>query len=184
MRIAAAQSLQLPHGQRIHLRAFREDDTNALYAIYSDPKVMRYWSYPPWTERSQADAYLSRALAAPDDGTTLAWAIAKHDDDALIGTATLFHIDSEQGRAELGYALAAVHWGRGLAREALRIALTYAFDVLGLRRIEADVDPRNHASCRLLERLGFVREGLLRERWSVAGELQDSAIHGLACEGN
>jgi ribosomal-protein-alanine N-acetyltransferase len=75
-------------------------------------------------------------------------------------------------------ALAAAHRGRGLA-QALRLAFTHAFEVLQLRRIEADDDPRNHASCRLIERLGFVYEGLLRERWTVAGELQDSAIHGL-----
>jgi RimJ/RimL family protein N-acetyltransferase len=57
--------------------------------------------------------------------------------------------------------------------------LAHAFDTLRLRRIEADIDPRNSASCKLVERLGFVREGLLRERWDVAGELCDAALYGL-----
>jgi ribosomal-protein-alanine N-acetyltransferase len=61
----------------------------------------------------------------------------------------------------------------------VRLALRHAFEELGLRRIEADTDPRNSGSCRLLERLGFVREGLLRERWLIDGELQDTAIYGL-----
>jgi ribosomal-protein-alanine N-acetyltransferase len=61
----------------------------------------------------------------------------------------------------------------------LRLALAHAFGPLGLRRVEADVDPRNAASCRLLERLGFRREGLLRERWRVNGETCDSALFGL-----
>jgi ribosomal-protein-alanine N-acetyltransferase len=169
-------------GARLRLRAFRRSDIEPLYGIYSDPKVMRYWSYPPWTERSQADVYLSRALAEPNDDGMLAWAIARLGDDGLIGTVALYQIDASQGRAEVGYALGAVHWGHGYAQEAIRLALVYAFEVLRLRRIEADVDPRNVASCRLLERLGFVREGLLRERWMVAGELQDSAIHGLLRE--
>lgn len=57
-----------------------------------------------------------------------------------------------------------------------------AFGALELRRIEADIDPRNAASCRLVERLGFIREGLLRARWNVAGEICDSAIYGLLAQ--
>ncbi|MGH8084295.1 MAG: GNAT family N-acetyltransferase [Lysobacter sp.] len=99
--------------------------------------------------------------------------------DRLIGATTLFAINHAQGRAEVGYALRASHWGRGLAQEALRLVLVHAFDTLVLRRIEADIDPRNGASCRLVERMGFVREGLLRDRWEVGGEASDSALYGL-----
>jgi RimJ/RimL family protein N-acetyltransferase len=63
--------------------------------------------------------------------------------------------------------------------EALTALLCYAFGELKLRRIEADVDPRNAASLKSLGRLGFRREGLLRERWNVAGEIQDTAYFGL-----
>ena len=171
-------TLPLLDGERVRLRAYRDDDIGAIYAAYSDPKVMRYWSYPPWTERSQAEAYLKRDRDYTGDDM-LAWAIASHEDDTLIGTVTLLGIDRAQGRADVGYALAAAHWGHGYAQEAVRLALAHAFDALQLRRIEADVDPRNAGSCKLLERLGFKREGLLRERWLVNGELQDSAIFGL-----
>jgi RimJ/RimL family protein N-acetyltransferase len=173
------QALPTLDGERVRLRSFRDGDGAALYTIYSDPEVMRYWSYPAWTENAQADAYLSRVRDAVVSEGVLAWAIANRDDDLLIGTMTVLHIDSANARAEIGYALASSHWGRGYAQEALRIALAFAFDAMQLRRIEADVDPRNQASCRLLERIGFVREGLLRERWLVAGDLQDSAIYGL-----
>jgi RimJ/RimL family protein N-acetyltransferase len=63
--------------------------------------------------------------------------------------------------------------------EALQATLGYAFHILDLHRIEADVDPRNQASIKTLERLGFQREGLLRERWQVGGEIQDSLFYGL-----
>ena len=171
--------LPILDGERVRLRAFRDGDSAALYTIYSDPEVMRYWSYPAWIERSQADAYLSRVRDAVVSEGVLAWAIANRDDDMLIGTMTVLHIDSVNARAEIGYALASAQWGRGYAQEALRLALAFGFDAMQLRRIEADVDPRNQPSCRLLERIGFVREGLLRERWLVAGQLQDSAIYGL-----
>lgn len=164
---------------RIRLRGHREADLDDLYAVHADPRVMRYWSFPAWTERAQAQARLAGAIAGRDAQRLLCWAIAGRDDDRLIGGVTLFAIDRDQGRAEIGYSLHADHWGRGLAREALQLALAHAFDALGLRRIEADIDPRNSASCVLAERLGFVREGLLRERWCVADELQDSALYGL-----
>jgi ribosomal-protein-alanine N-acetyltransferase len=72
--------------------------------------------------------------------------------------------DGSQRRAELGYILGREHWGRGFAGEAQRRAIDFAFEDLGLHRLEADTHPDNAASLRSLERLGFRREGLLRER--------------------
>ena len=63
--------------------------------------------------------------------------------------------------------------------EALAALIDHAFGVLKLRRLEADVDPNNAGSLRILDRMGFRREGLLRERWNVAGEIQDSVVLGL-----
>ena len=82
-----------------------------------------------------------------------------------IGTCLLFRFDEGSERAELGYVLGRAHWGRGLMREALGGLLDRAFTTMGLRRIEAEVDVRNASSSRLLARLGFTREGVLRQRW-------------------
>ncbi|MFP7722239.1 GNAT family N-acetyltransferase [Lysobacter sp. A3-1-A15] len=166
-------------GGGVLLRGFRGDDADALFALHSDPRAMRYWSFAPWTDRSQVHDYLARAIAARDPDRMLCWVVTQAGDDALVGTTTLFAIDRVQGRAEVGYALRPSHWGRGLATGTLGLVLGHAFDTLGLRRVEADIDPRNAASCRLVERQGFVREGLLRERWHVGGETCDSAVYGL-----
>jgi RimJ/RimL family protein N-acetyltransferase len=163
----------------VRLRAFRDDDLHELHALHSDPRVMRYWSFPAWTGLDQAREYLVRAVAARDASRMLCWALARREDDRLIGAVTLYAINHAQQRAEIGYALQSGHWGRGYAGEALDLALGHAFDALSLRRVEADIDPRNSASCALVERLGFEREGLLRERWHVAGELCDTALYGL-----
>jgi RimJ/RimL family protein N-acetyltransferase len=165
--------------ERLRLRAYRPGDAEAMFRLYSDPRVMRYWSFPPWTELEQADAYIRRALGEMAEGRVLPWALASRGDDRLIGTTTLFAVDAVQGRAEIGYSLDPNLHGQGLASEALRLALGHAFDALRLRRVEADVDPRNTPSCRLLDRLGFRLEGLLRARWRVAGEICDSALYGL-----
>lgn len=166
-------------GERVRLRPFRTADRDALFAIYSDAQVMRYWGFPPWTELAQAEAHIASVLAITEPVPSFSWVLARASDDTLAGTTTLFGIRRDQLRAELGYCLAPAEHGKGIASEAVRLALGFAFGTLGLERIEADVDPRNAPSCRLLERLGFQREGLLRARWRVAGEVSDSVIYGL-----
>ena len=164
---------------RLRLREVRGDDAPALYEVHSDPVVMRYWSFPAWTRLDQAHARVEFIRGQRARGEVFAWALADIDGDRLIGTVALFALDPAQRRAEVGYSLRSDRHGQGLASEALRAVLAFAFDELGLARIEADADPRNAPSCRLLERLGFVREGLLRERWRVDGEVCDTALYGL-----
>lgn len=174
--------LPILEGTRLRLRGFREDDLHDFYTVHSDPVVNRYWSFPAWTELSQAREYFASAIGGRDASKMLCWVIAERDSDRLVGGTTLFAINREQGRAEIGYVLRASHWGRGYAQEALRLAFDHAIGSLQLRRIEADIDPRNAGSCKLIERMGFVREGLLRARWQVAGETCDSAIYGLLAD--
>lgn len=164
--------------KRVRLRPFRAGDRDKLYELFSDPAVARYWSSPPWTDRSQADTWLAGALDFSNP-TMLQWVTAERETDELIGTVTIFGLRVDQMRAEIGYSLRSEYWGRGFAREAVTRAIELGFDDLGLRRFEADVDPRNAASIGLLTRLGFTREGMLRERWIVAGEVCDTAFFGL-----
>lgn len=163
--------------ERVCLRPMNPDDASSIFALFSDPEAMRYWSYPPYTELAQAEARLARDIAGAAQSDVLPWGIAW--EGTLIGTVTLHDLNLSGGRAELGYMLHRSHWGQGLASEAVSLAIDHAFTTLGLRRLEADIDPRNTASQRLLERLGFVREGYLRERWCVAGEITDTALYGL-----
>ena len=166
---------------RLRLRPYRQDDARAIYALYSDPVVTRYWSFPAWTRREQASDYLAARMAL-ETPAVYAWALAAREGDRLIGTTTLFSLSGPHKRAEIGYSLLPARQGQGLATEALRAVLGHAFGPLGLERIEADVDPRNEPSWRLLEKLGFRREGLLRNRWRVDGEVCDSFLYGLLRE--
>jgi RimJ/RimL family protein N-acetyltransferase len=173
------QVLPLLQGQRVQLRMLRAADVPQLYAQFSDPKVMRYWSRSPLMRIEEAQSLFEELDRGVGSGEFAQWAIARRSDDLMIGSCALFAYQQAHRRAALGYALASAHWGHGFAQEALRLVLDHAFNVLDLHRLEADVDPRNAASIRLLEKLGFVREGVLRERWHVGGELQDSAIYAL-----
>jgi len=182
MTTSATSGVPVLETPRLRLRPYGADDAEAMFALYSDARVMRYWSFPPWTEMAQARMYLDRALAGMDSGEIFPWAIADRESDRLIGALTLFSLHVEQLRAEIGYSLSPDYQGRGLAAEALRCALACAIDDLGLVRVEADIDPRNTPSARLLERIGFQREGLLRKRWRVNGEICDTAFYGLLAE--
>jgi RimJ/RimL family protein N-acetyltransferase len=164
---------------RVALRWLTIADAGALYGIFSDPKVMRWWSTPPMSDIAQARKLIADIHESFRAQRLFQWGIARLDDDRVIGTCTLFAINETQGRAEIGYALGHEFWGHGYMNEALTTLAGYAFEVLGMRRLEADVDPRNARSMRAVERLGFRREGLLRERWKVNGELQDSVVLGL-----
>lgn len=164
---------------RVRLRWLTERDVDALFAIFSDEKMMRYWSSPAMKERSEAEDLLTRIHGQFADKTGFQWGIERKDDGELLGTCTLFSIHLANMRAEVGYCLRSAHWGRGYMGEALPALIDHSFGVLKLRRLEADVDPNNAGSLRILDRMGFQREGLLRERWNVCGEIQDSVLLGL-----
>lgn len=155
-------------------------DAEALYAIQSDPKAMRFWNTPPHPGLDHTRERLLKGIEADRSGDSFWWGIERKEDGRLLGTVTVFFNGSQrEHRAELGYILGREHWGSGYMNEAQSAVLDYAFGELALHRLEADVDPANEASLRSLERLGFKREGLLRERWEVAGEITDSVLLGL-----
>lgn len=171
---------QLPiRTRRLLLRPYREPDAEALFEIFSDPRVMRFMSSTPWTSIERAREVIARETAAIADNENLSLAIERTEDAQLIGQCVLFKFSETCRRAEIGYSLASSAWGQGFMSEALSALLDYGFEHLGLNRIEADTDPRNAPSIRTLERLGFVREGLLRERWIVGEEVSDTALYGL-----
>jgi len=164
---------------RLVLRTFTDDDLAAVFALRSDPQVMRYGADAPWRSVDEAVAYLERDRRERADGQVLRLAAERRDDGVVVGSCALFEFEHACRRAEIGYSLLPAAWGRGYAQEMVGRLLDHAFGALALNRVEADVDPRNEASTRLLERLGFRREGLLRERWIVDGEVSDSLIYGL-----
>lgn len=164
---------------RLRLRPVAAADAADLYAIFSDPQTLRYWSSPPWVSMDQAYLSIARDEAALAAGEAIRLGLERLSDGRVIGVCSLFSLSPQNRRAEIGYALARDAWGQGWMDEALRALVAHAFGPLGLHRLEADIDPRNAASARALQRLGFREEGRLRERWIVAGEVSDSGLWGL-----
>ena len=165
--------------ERLVLRPLAAADAGALFAVFSDPEVMRYWSSAPWTSMEQADDYIASAAQGIEDESMLRLGIEIATTGQLIGQAALYSFNPQNRRCDVGYALGRANWGRGYVGEALEALISHGFSGLDLNRIEADIDPRNEASAVVVRRLGFRHEGLMRERWIVNGEICDTAFYGL-----
>jgi [ribosomal protein S5]-alanine N-acetyltransferase len=176
MPIFAPVTLTTP---RLTLRPLRDEDAEPLFSMWSDKEAMRYFSFPAMTSLDQAKDRIARKRPMAAEGHDLICVITLQTTGEVIGDCALFRVDEQCLRAEIGFSLQRAHWKCGYMAEAVSALIEHAFGTVGLRRLEADIDPRNVASGRLLERMGFVREGLLRERWVVDGEVSDSALYGL-----
>ena len=164
---------------RLRLRPFTPADTAAIFALHSDPIVMRYMDFPPYTEPAQADDFITICQRVEQEGTGAKLAIERQTDGAFLGKCQIVNWNPTHRNAKLGYTLATPAWGQGIATEACRALLHWAFRALNLHRVQSETHPDNIASNRVLEKLGFIHEGTLREDCIVNDEISDSKIYGL-----
>ncbi len=150
-----------------------------LLVMNQDDEVLRFLPYPKWLTLDDGMAWLARVRKLEAAGTAVQLVMVDKASARVFGACVLFKYDEGSSRAELGFAMVREFWGRGLMREALTVLISHAFEVRGVRRLEAEANPLNVASCRLLERLGFVSEGLMRQRYRVKGAIYDTRVFGL-----
>ena len=167
------------HTDRLRLRPFIDEDADTLYALHGNASVLRYWDAPPWSERARAERFITACRQMAEEGSGARLAMDRVSDGVFIGWCGLTRWNPDYRSASMGYCLGAAAWGHGYATEAARALLQWAFDTLDLNRVQAETDTRNGASARVLEKLGFVREGTLREDCVVNGEVSDSWVYGL-----
>jgi ribosomal-protein-alanine N-acetyltransferase len=160
------------------LRAPRTTDAAALFEILSDAETTRYYDDDAYTDIAQADKQLSDWAWGFEHHRTIRWAITPRGQDTLIGTCGFYEIHPWHRRCGAGYELSRAYWRRGIMMEALGAIVQFGFERLELNRIHATAMPENTASIRLLEKLGFRCEGVLRgyERWGSKGYV-DLAIY-------
>lgn len=168
--------------ERLLLRPTSETDSSAALEIYNDAVTMEYWSQEPVSTLAEAEVLIQEDIKWAALESTCNWGIALPDTNEYIGKISLFQISEQNRRAELGYLLGRKHWGKGYMTEALVAVLAQAFNVMQLHRIEVDTDPDNTPSLALLDKFGFVREGLFQDRWFVHGKWHDSVMLALLAE--
>ncbi|MDF3126492.1 GNAT family N-acetyltransferase [Rheinheimera sp. 1928-s] len=164
--------------KRLVLRPLAISDSESLLSIFSDAEVMKYWNTPPWTSIQNAVDFINDSKDSMLCQASLTLGVYLKPTDELAGKCMLFNYDKESKRAEIGFGLSRACWGKGYIGEAGEALIQYGFNKLGLRRIEAEIDPDNLSSANALEKLGFSREGVLRQRWEINGVVSDSALYG------
>ena len=174
--------LPMLKGEQVLIRQLDDSDVEALFSIFGDPVVTQYMGIPQLRNITDANKLFAGIVSGLENKSLFQWGIVDVDLNAVVGTCTLAQICWTHQRAEIGFALGSSHWGRGLMRQALPLLISYAFESLDLHRLEADIDPRNQRSLKMLQRLGFQKEGYFRQRHQVHGERQDSVMLGLLAD--
>ncbi len=168
---------------RLTLREPRPTDADALFVIRSNPALMEFIPRPIAQTPADAAALLTLMRDGQVQNEKINWAICRVGDDTLIGMIGYVRIYPDAHRAEIGYILHADYHGQGLMDEALAATIAYGFGAMNLHSIEAIIRPENAASRKLIERNGFVQEGLFRENQFFNGQYRDSVVYSrLAAE--
>jgi [ribosomal protein S5]-alanine N-acetyltransferase len=164
---------------RLRLRPLTLEDADFIFQHFSNPQVAQtLLDEEPLTSREQA-VEIIEFYQNPADTNYNRWGIVHKTDGVLVGTCGFHKWDTRRHHAEIGYDLSPSYWGKGLMVEALRPALNYGFERLALNRVEALVYVHNPQSVRVLEKLGFKCEGVLREYFYLNGQYYDHAIYSL-----
>jgi [ribosomal protein S5]-alanine N-acetyltransferase len=167
--------------KRCLLREVTNDDADAIFHILSSADVSRYLGRHPLTRMDEVMLRVDTYRKTFEEKTGIAWMIIDRTSGQLIGTCVLWKLDTTHHRAELGYILAPEYWGQGIVPEVSSALLSFGFNQIGLHSIEAQIDPANNGSRRVLEKLGFVQEGYFRENFynPVIESFADTAVFSL-----
>ena len=164
---------------RLRLRPFRTGDVDDALAYRDDPEFARFLPHVPQPfTRADAERFVATNMLVSWDEEPV-FAVVR--DGRVIGTVNL-EVGPAKGIAMLGYAIAREHWGEGLTPEAARAVIDWGFETFDLAKVWASTDLRHERSCRVMEKLGMRREGVLRGHVLARGERHDEVYYGLLRE--
>ena len=162
--------------ERLILRQVDDEDVEQLYEMLSDIEVAKFDYFYPVTSKVEVMKFIERYNKELEENEEITWGIILKETNNLIGTCCLGDFDEGARRAEVGYDITQREWGKGYATEALEAVINFGFSIMNLNRIEATITLGNNASVRVLTKLNFTQEGIVRERDLIKGKLEDGVI--------
>ena len=165
--------------ERLNLRQVVLADENEILVLRSDGRVMKFLDRPMAKSINDSRQFIHNINDGINKNEAITWAITLKNDSKLIGTIGYWQIFKEHFRAEIGFILHPDFQGKGIMQEAINKIIEYGFDVMKLHSIEANVNPENVSSIKLLERNNFIKEGYFKENYYYNGKFLDSAIYSL-----
>lgn len=164
---------------RLVLRQITIEDAPELFFMRTDERVMKYIERPRPKNIEDTITFINTISDLRNKNEIITWGIALKNEPKLIGTVVYLNFKKENYRTEFGYALHPDYWRKGIMDEVAKAVLDYGFNTLKLHSIEANINPENIASQKLLEKNGFVREAYFKENFFWQGKFLDTAIYSL-----
>jgi [ribosomal protein S5]-alanine N-acetyltransferase len=161
--------------ERLNLREIKQDDAESIYKLLSNPEVIKHDSFELFTNIKQAEDLIKCFSDEYKQRSSIFWGICLKNESEIIGFCKC-EIEIPEVRAEFGYDLRHEYWNMGIMTEALDSIIEFTFNTIDVNRIEALVSTKNNGSIRVLEKLGFIKEGILRERSCFRGSYHDMAM--------
>lgn len=162
--------------ERFIIRKAVENDCHDIFELYSDERVVKYMPFTTFTSIEDAINELNWYDKIFKEQTGLRWVIEEVESKKVIGTCGFLNYERAHNRIEIGYDLNPSYWGKGVMKEALNCIIHFAFVTMNINKIEAKVEPENKSSIKLLEKLNFSKEGVLRQHEFENGKYVDLAI--------
>lgn len=163
-------------GASFRLRAWQPDDVPAVVAAYADPDIQR-WHLESMDE-AEAAHWIARWAVRWRNETDASWAITDATSGTVLGRVGLRGVHLDEGRGEVAYWVLAPARGRGVATRAVEVITDWAFEEIGLHRLDLLHSVHNRASCRVATRTGFALEGVLRDFLRHHDGWHDMHMHG------
>ena len=164
------------HTARLTLRRMLPSDSADMYEYAKLPAVTEFLLWSPHRSEEQSRDYLQALQTSYKRGEFFDWAVVITDTGKMIGTCGYTDIDLENRRAEIGYVLNPSYWGNGYAPEAVMAAQQFAFENLGINRIEAHYIIGNDRSLRVMKKCGMREEAKLSQYMNIKGKYCDIGI--------
>ncbi len=171
------QPFRVLETKRLILRQPRPEDATDLFAVRSDERTLQFLDKDPDASADVTLALINRVHDSFMNNDTMFWAITLKGNDKVIGTINFWNIEKAHHRSEIGYLLHPDLWNKGIMSEALEAVLDFGFSALKFHSVEANVNPGNAGSIKVLEKQGFVKEAHFKENYYYNGVFLDSAIY-------
>lgn len=162
---------------RLLLRKMSIPDTKELFEIWSDSEVTKHMNIENFTHMDQVKEMVQLFEKLSENNEAIRYTIIELESNKIIGTCGFNYVDFNNSKVEISYDLHKSYWGQGYAKEAITHLIQYAFDDLGINRIEAKIEPENTYSIQLIEKLNFTYEGTLRQSERSKGRYIDLKIY-------
>jgi [ribosomal protein S5]-alanine N-acetyltransferase len=164
--------------EQLLLRQIHVSDAPEIFSLRSDKRVLEFIGKEPAQSIQEAEAFIKMINDLLKGNESILWGIAlRNKPGTLIGTICYWNMQKENYRTEIGYALHPDYWKKGLMKEAMLKVLDYGFHTIKFHSVEARVHAGNSASLRILEAVGFEKEGYFKEDFYFKGHFNDTVVY-------